>query len=162
MPPVPIIVCERRDLWAPALRRALGDSVALRSTRSLAECAEELAAAPGSLVTVELTARAVAALAEFIVRASEGLSPTRVIVVAERRLAEYKWWMREAGAVHFATSPRRLGMLQGLIARHAREVPGPPMSPRERIWARLPWAADGESVESVAPERPGTDRSKNF
>lgn len=136
-----MIVCERRDVWAPALRRALGEAASLRSTRGLGECAEALAAAPGSLVAVELTARAAGTLADFIVRTNQSLGRARVIVLAERRLAEYEWWMREAGAAHFATSPRRLDLLKGFVVRHARQVAGPPTSPRERIWARLPWGA---------------------
>ena len=139
MPPVRMIVCERRDVWAPALRRALGDAILLLPTRSLTECAGELAAAPGSLVAVELTVRIAAALAAFVGRTNDRMTPTRVIVLAERKLAEYEWWMREAGAVHFETSPRKLGVLSGLIARHARDVVPPPASLRDRIWMRLPW-----------------------
>jgi hypothetical protein len=137
-----MIVCERRDVWAPALRRTLGSAIELRVTRSLAECADELAAAPGCLLAVELTARIAAALAAFVDRVNQRGAPARVVVLAERGLAEYEEWMREAGAVHFETSPRRLGRLSGLVARHASKVAAPATSIRERIWMRLPWGEE--------------------
>ena len=63
----------------------------------------------------------------------------RVAVVADRSLAPGEWLMREAGAVHFTTSPRRLGSLAAAVGRHLEQVPRPPQGLAERIWATLPW-----------------------
>ena len=60
-------------------------------------------------------------------------------VVADRQWADYEWLMREAGAVHFVCSPRRVGPLAQLACRHLAQVPPPQQSLTERIWAALPW-----------------------
>ena len=143
MSAVRVIVCERRDLWAPALRAALGEAIAVRSVRSLTECDRELDDTPGALVAAELTADAAGRLCEFIGRLGDRRRSVRVIALAERALAEHEWRLREAGAVHFETSPRRLAALAALVARQRSEPGATARSTRERIWARLPWPGAG-------------------
>ena len=63
----------------------------------------------------------------------------RWAAVAARPLAHWQWLLREAGAVDFVVSPRRLGPLAQAICRHLASVPPPPQSLTERIWAGLPW-----------------------
>ncbi len=67
----------------------------------------------------------------------------RIAVVAQRNMARFEWLVREAGAVHFLTSPRRLTPLAGLVVRHLANVPLPSQTMMERIWASLPWAPPG-------------------
>lgn len=138
--PARLIVCERTGRWAVALRRELSDAkVRLQETRSIAECWEVLAGAPAGLAVVELTAPVVGELLEHLARLQRELPLARVAVVADRGLSDYEWLMREAGAVHFCCSPRRLGPLASLAVSHLAEAPQPRQSITGRIWADLPW-----------------------
>ena len=49
------------------------------------------------------------------------------------------WVLREAGAVHFVDSIRRVAPLARLACRHLAQVPPPQQSLSERIWTNLPW-----------------------
>ncbi len=137
-----LIVCERSGGWAVGLRRALqGAEVRIRETRSVTECWEELAEAPGGFVVVELTSAAAGELLGRMVRLQRDLPLARLAVVADRSLAAYEWLMREAGAVHFTCSPRQLGPVARLARRHLAEAPVPPQTLTDQIWASLPWKA---------------------
>jgi len=63
----------------------------------------------------------------------------RWAAVAERANASYEGLLREAGAMHFATSPRTADVLARLAVRHAARVPRPKASLAARIWESLPW-----------------------
>jgi DNA-binding NtrC family response regulator len=139
-PPARLIVCERRGTWAVALRRFLPSTeMRVYETRSLAECWEMLALARASFVVAELTRPGADELLDRMLRLSREHPLARVAVVAERALAPCEWLTREAGAVHFAISPRDLGSLAHLAARHLEAAPKPALSLVEQIWARLPW-----------------------
>ncbi len=138
-----LIVCERSGRWAVAMRRELvADGIRVHETRSLAECWEVLAAAPGSFVVVELTPANAETLLGRMAWLHSEFPLARITVVADRGLAAYEWLMREAGAVYFTCSPRRLGPAARLVRRHLDQVPSPPQSVVERIWASLPWGND--------------------
>jgi len=138
--PARVIVCERTGRWAVALRRAWpGESVQIWETRSLAECWEVLAEAPGSFIVLELDAAHVDALLQRMVGLSRDFPLARVAVVADRALADWQWLLRESGAVHFTCSPRRLGPVARLARRHLGEMPSPPRTVKQEVWARLPW-----------------------
>jgi hypothetical protein len=133
-------VCERTGRWAVALRRELaGAGVRVSETRSLADCWERLAEAPASFLVVELSAVTVDELLFRTARLQRDFPVARLAAVADRRLADYQWLMREAGAVHFTCSPRGLGPLARLACRHLAQVPAPQQTLSERIWATLPW-----------------------
>jgi len=135
-----LVVCERTGRWAVALRRELaGAGVRLREARNLADCWEGLAASPASFLVIELRASTLEELLRFTARLQQDFPIARLAVVADRRLAAYEWLMREAGAVHFTCSPRQLGPLARLACRHLAQVPTPPQTLTERIWASLPW-----------------------
>jgi hypothetical protein len=138
-----VITSETSGRWAVALRRELGPAVPLEQTRSVAECWERLARAPASLLVLELTASNVEALLGRMARREREYPRARVAVVAGRDLAGYEWLVREAGAVAFVTSPRRLAPLAELARRHLARRPDEPAGVAERIWAGLPW---GEHV----------------
>jgi hypothetical protein len=135
-----VIVCERTGRWAVALRRELAE-VGLRvyETRTLANCWQLLAEAPAGFAVVELTTPTAEDLFCRLARLQREFPSARVAVVAERNLAELQWVAREAGAVHFVSSLRQLGPLARLICRHLAQVPAPPQTLTERIWANLPW-----------------------
>ncbi|GAG23611.1 unnamed protein product, partial [marine sediment metagenome] len=113
-----LIVCERRGRWALGLRRELADTrLRVHETRSIAECWDQLAAAPSSFVVAELTGSTAEALLERLGRLRRDFPLARVAVVSDRCAADYEWLIREAGAVHFTCSPRRVGPLARLAAR---------------------------------------------
>jgi len=62
-----------------------------------------------------------------------------VAVVAERSLEAYEDLMREAGAVHFCTSPRQAKTLASLACRHLEQMPKPPRTFSQQVWDSLPW-----------------------
>jgi hypothetical protein len=104
----------------------------------LDDCFAELAASPASFVVLELGGD-VAEVLRRLVRQPREFPGARVAVVAERRQAAYEWLMREAGAVHFLCSPRRVGPLAQMACRHLAQVPPLQQNITERIWASLPW-----------------------
>lgn len=134
-----LIVCERTGRWAVALRRELGDAgVRVWETRTPADCREELAHSPASFAVVELGAN-LPKMLEWMTRQRRQFPATRFAVVADRRYADREPIVREAGAVHFVSSPRRVGLLARMACRHLAQVPPPQQSLTERIWSSLPW-----------------------
>ncbi len=101
--------------------------------------AEVLAEAPAGFLVLELTGKNGSWLVDTLVELQRHWRGARAAVVAERSLAEWEWLMREAGAVHFLTSPRRLAPLIDLACRHLAAAPVPRQTLSERIWASLPW-----------------------
>jgi hypothetical protein len=134
-----VVVCERSGRWAFGLRRVLARGLTLRETRSLAECEAELREAPGSFLVVELTAANLASTVELLERVQTEHRWARIAVVAERALAECEWAVREAGAIHFVTSPRKAAELARLAERHTALVPGTKRSLATQVWDSLPW-----------------------
>jgi hypothetical protein len=142
-----LIFCERSGDWAAAWRRVAGGrpSTTIVETRSLAECRETLEAldragsAAGFLI-VELHSANVDEALDLVWRVARRFPDVAVAVVAERELASYEELVRELGALHFATSPRRLGTLVRLGARHMARQPMPALDDRERVFASLPWS----------------------
>ncbi len=137
--PARLVVCERSGCWAIALRRELADAgVRVWETRTLADCFEELAESPASFAVVELAGDA-AGLLGYLARQAREFPRARLAVVADRRFTGYEGLMREAGAVCFLCSRRRIGRLAQLACRHLAQVPPPQQNLTERIWASLPW-----------------------
>jgi len=137
--PTRLIVCERTGRWATALRRELTASgVRVWETRTLDDCWKELAESPAAFVVLELT-KNMDGLLRLLARQPREFPSARLAVVAKRSLAGYEDLMREAGAVHFLTSPRQTGLLVRLACRHLSQVPPPQQSLTDRIWASLPW-----------------------
>jgi DNA-binding LytR/AlgR family response regulator len=137
------IVSERKGTWAAALRREPEASgTRIHQTRSLAEFWEMLQGAPASFVVAELTAANAEALVDRLARLPREHPLARVAVVAERSLAPYEPWVREAGAVAFLTSPRGLAPLAAMARRHLQQAPAPERGLAEQIWAGLPWGKE--------------------
>ena len=134
-----IVVCERRGIWAAGLRRHLPRQLRVCETRTLADCRRELTAAPASLVVVELTESNVAGALDLVVDVVRSFPWARVVAVAERGWEPYEWLLREAGAIHFITSPRKADMLARLAVRHVARLPVPPTTLVAEIWDSLPW-----------------------
>jgi hypothetical protein len=62
------------------------------------------------------------------------------VIVADRRLRPLEWLAREAGAVHFEVSPRRMAAIAALARRHLAAAPKADLPPTQRILANLPWS----------------------
>ena len=140
-----IIVCESTGRWAVALRRELGPLAAhLEETRSVIACWDRLAEVPESLIVAEVTTGNLERLLAKMARLESQFPRARVVVVADRRLADHEWLMREIGATMFVTSPRRLAPLAELARRHLAARSSQPSGVLERIWSELPWAEKAE------------------
>lgn len=138
--PPRLIACEQTGRWLVALRRELGEAdCRLQETRTLGDCWEQLAEHPASFVVLELLAANVPAVLDRLTHRERQFPAACVAVVADRSLRDYEWLLREAGAVHFVTSPRMLGPLAAVARRHWSQRPEPRLNLAERIWAGLPW-----------------------
>jgi hypothetical protein len=111
----------------------------VRQTRWLAECMAELEVAPASMLVLEVSAANLANVLELAVDLDRRFPLARLAVVADRGMESYEWVLREAGAVHFTTSPRTAGDLARIAVRHAACVPQPPATLAAQVWESLPW-----------------------
>jgi hypothetical protein len=122
------------------LRRKVAETgVRVWETRLLADCQAEIAQSPASLAVIELTSNNMPELLKTVQPWGRDYPLLRWVAVADRSLSEYEWLMREAGAAHFTCSPRQVAALAQLACRHLAQIPPPPQSLTERIWASLPW-----------------------
>jgi hypothetical protein len=133
------IVCERSGAWAAALRRHLPRELRLRETRTLADCRHELTAAPASLLVVEVSESNLGGVLDLAADVERLFPWARLVAVAPRGGEACEWLLREAGAIHFTTSPRSAAVLARLAARHAARIPLPRATPVAEIWDSLPW-----------------------
>ena len=136
------IVCERSGKWAAALRREPSiveeNVVEIRHTDELAAAID---ATPwAAVVVVELRSDGLAATLDALAMVERCGRRALPVAVADPELEETEAVAREAGAVHFITSPRRMVELVTLGRRHQARVPAPAQSLRERVLAQLPWS----------------------
>jgi hypothetical protein len=136
-----VIVCERRGAWATALAGGLPGEMGLRQTRGLDDCAAELEMAPASLLVLELTRENLLRLLEMLSGLGRRYPLARAIVVAAREFERYEWLVREAGALHFATSPRAGAQLVRLAMRQAQSGNSTEGETDAQAWTALPWTA---------------------
>jgi DNA-binding NtrC family response regulator len=145
MPAQPLFVLERDGHWAAALRRELdsaGVRVTLIETRSWDEVWKALGESPTALVAAELSEAAAGRLLAALARVERRHPRAAMVVLADRRLAPYRDLLREAGALHFITSPRRLSEVADIVRRRSARFEGIVESTGrlEEIRANLPWA----------------------
>jgi DNA-binding NarL/FixJ family response regulator len=139
-----LIVLERDGHWAAALRRELdfaGVRATVSETRSWDEVWQALGQSPTALVAAELTEAAAGRLLAALARVERRHPQAAIVVLADRRLAPYRDLLREAGALHYITSPRRLSEIADIVRRRAArfESAAGPAGPLEEIRANLPW-----------------------
>jgi hypothetical protein len=135
-----LIVCEGSGQWSIGLRNELASTgVRVWECRSLPEAWDALRQTPAAFVIVEAVRENLDNLLRRAAWFSRDFPHGRIAVVAQRNMARFEWLLREAGAVHFLTSPRRLAPLAGLAVRHLAGVPLPSQTMVQRIWASLPW-----------------------
>jgi len=134
-----VIVCERRGIWAAGLRSHLPREIRVFETRTPADCRRELVVSPASLVAVELQPSNVAGTLNLLADVKGRFPLSRAVAMAERGWEPYEWLLREAGAIHFTTSPRQSAALARLAVRLAGRVPVPRTTLVAQIWDSLPW-----------------------
>ena len=138
--PVGLIVCEKTNRWAIALRRALGRQASLiRETRSLPGCQREALAAPASFVALQVTKTNLEGALEVIQTCGRLLPNVRFAALIDPALQDASGALREAGAVHVASTTASAEELARLALRHIALAPAEPLPLREQIWQRLPW-----------------------
>ncbi len=139
-----LIVCEAHGTWSVGLHRELAETgVRVWECRSLPEAWEALRQTPAAFLVAEVTPENIEDLLRRTAWFSRDFPHARIAVVAPRTMARLEWLLREAGAVHFVTSPRRLPHLAGLVVRHLANAPLGSQTMVERIWASLPWGRQG-------------------
>lgn len=140
MPHAKVIFCEKSGRWAAALRRALRDEpVSIAETRSLSQCDEALAAAPASLVAIEVTSKTLESLVQTIARVRNELPFARVVGLLDNGLDQAEPVLREAGAADLFHSLRDAPALARLAQRHLALTSPAGQSFHEAIAERLPW-----------------------
>jgi DNA-binding NtrC family response regulator len=139
-----LVVCERDGTWSAALRGELAEAgLHVWECRSLTETWDALAQTPAAFVIVEALRENLDDLLRRMAWCTRDFPQARMAVVAARSMARFEWLLREAGAVDFLTTQRRLTRLAGMVVRHLASVPPPPQTLVERIWASLPWEPPG-------------------
>lgn len=135
-----LIIAERFGGWATAIRIELAETgVRLWEVGPRPKVPSLLAGAPASFLILELTVKNPPRLLDMLAQIQRDWSDTRAAVVADRSLAQWERLMREAGAVHFLVSPRKLAPLVKLACRHLAAAPTLRQTLSERIWSSLPW-----------------------
>lgn len=135
-----LIVCERTGSWCVALRRLIRPTVAeIIETRSLAECRQTLELRPASFLVLEATDENAPALLGWLTRLEREDPLARAAVVADRRLEPWQWGAREAGALAFVASQRRLQPLADMASMFFASQTKPELGLVERVWDSLPW-----------------------
>jgi hypothetical protein len=142
-----LIVLERDGRWAAAARREINDeAVRLVEVRSWDECWQRLAEQPSALIAAELTETNIDACLAGLHYIESRFPHAALLVLADRKLEPCRALLREAGALHFITSPRRLGEVKAILGRRRNQsYPAIRASnPLDQIIAELPWS---ESLE---------------
>ena len=133
------IICERSSSWAAAMRAMVMDIGArIRETRTLAECEIELEHSPTAVVAVEVTAENLARTLHCVDAWRATYPGALPVALLAREDRQYEEVLREAGAAHVATGPRRLHGIAELIEVRTRRRSGRP-NMLEQVWAGLPW-----------------------
>jgi hypothetical protein len=133
-----LITCEKRGSWASALRRHIDFTV--YETRALAACWREVTARPHSFLVLELTRENGELLVGRLNDLGREFPGAAAVVVTERHLRRLEWLVREAGAIHFEVSPRRLRFVAEMARRHLSAAPAADLTPTQRILESLPWS----------------------
>jgi hypothetical protein len=135
----PLIVCERRGVWATALVRHLPSPLQMIQARAVSQCKSELERCPAAFLVLEVARDNLASMLELLRRLEWRFPAARALVVAPRDMLDYEWLLREAGAVHFCVSPREGKSLARVAERHLRGAAQSINGPLARLRAQVPW-----------------------
>jgi hypothetical protein len=153
-----VIVLEHDGHWAAELRHELGrsrsnslhpdsmpprhEAVRVIEIRSWDEIWQRLAHDPAALVAAELTDTNPDSVLAALSRMDRQFPQAAMLILTNRQLVPYRRLLREAGALHFVTSPRRLGeMMQILVRRCGKSSAAIEATGRtDEILGNLPWS----------------------
>ena len=143
MSDVGLVICERRNRWAVALRRSLAESsLRVVETRTLDDCRREAERAPWAVVVCEISQENAEAVLRFLVESQVDANSPPVVVVGQRELRESEAAFRTAGAVHAVFTARELGGVARMVLRQAEQRPEQDASSlAEWAWSQLPWGS---------------------
>jgi hypothetical protein len=157
-----VVVLERDGHWAAALRHELGrsrpqslhpdsspprhEAVRVIEVRSWDEFWQRLAQVPAALVAAELTDTNIDSVLAALSRMDRQFPEAAMLILTNRQLVPFRRLLREAGALHFVTSPRRLDEVVEIVLRRFARLPAATSSAGRvvEILAELPWS---EAVE---------------
>jgi FixJ family two-component response regulator len=139
------MVCEGDGQWAAALRREM-PGAPLLETRALGDLLQRLPACLAAVVILELTSENKSQLLAAILQIARQFPQVMPIVMAKRQLSAWEDACREAGAIHFVASPRRVAEVTEIVQRRAANLrqsdaddTDEHQSIEDRILATLPW-----------------------
>jgi hypothetical protein len=136
-----LIVCERTTRWAIALRAALAGPPRLVETRSLSQCAAELAQSPASLAAVETTGANLGLVLELLDHMSQRFPRARAVALIEPELLPAAVLLREAQAIDVLAWAHEAPRVARLARRQFDLAPRRQLGLHELVAQRMPWAA---------------------
>ncbi|MDE0736491.1 MAG: hypothetical protein OSB47_11755 [Pirellulaceae bacterium] len=110
---------------------------------------EALQQSPASFLGLELTGDNFESVACSLKELSRDYPRARAVVLTSRPFQHYEWILREAGAVDFLASPRRLRLLAAMANRHIGQIQPDSTIADQTIWQRLPWRPRHDTNEST-------------
>src|SRR5262245_32095511 len=152
MPSCRLIVCEKSNHWAPSLRDALADDPAqgpptIVETRSLAGCEAALAAAPASLVAIEITATNLEAVLSSMARIQEQYPRAALVGLLTAEAISAAELVREAGAIDAVSSVLDTPRVARLARRQLATAPQQELSFQEFVAEQMPWPAQATTQD---------------
>ncbi len=141
-----LIVSEDKPLWARLFRPiAQQAGIQLQEVRGLTQLRQAVAAAPASVVGIQVT-RLGLIPGLTTIRWIKQNSAATVIAMIPREVAPWTWSLREFGSDQIVVSPLDLQPTAWIVKRHvrlvfeSRQASRPTAgSYREQVWRQLPW-----------------------
>jgi hypothetical protein len=144
MPACRLIVCEKTNHWAIALRGALANGeTRIIETRSLPGCEEALAQSPQSVVAIEVTAHNLPSVVEFIPQIDQQFPQAIMVGLLQEDLAGAESLLREAGAIDTIASVLDAPRIARLAQRQARRSPRQEVELSDFVADLMPWGQSG-------------------
>jgi hypothetical protein len=137
-----MLVFERTSLWAPALRMACRGELPIVETRSLDDCRRVLPECPDCFQVLAVAQQDLDEVVSHLLAINGRWRRACAAAVVDRSLRQCRWLLREAGAVHVASSAADLMRLGRIARRHWRQVhraADAAGSQPPAIRDRLPW-----------------------
>ena len=134
-----VILCERSGRGAAAILRHLPAATRLVQVRGREQCLTCVAAAPTSIVALELTAVNAHEIVELTCQIQGRYPWSTIVALAGDDAAECEQLARETGMAHVFYSPRDLAPWRQMAERHFARIPLMPEEFAESVWDSLPW-----------------------
>lgn len=144
-----LVLCEQQNDWAIAIVRAQRRlRPVLCETRSLCQMSDALELSPRSFLGIELTATNFESILTTLINISRNYPQAVAVILSSRHLRRYEAVLRQAGAIDFLVSTRRLPTLLEMINRHFNLHAPVPSSSAQSVWQRLPWQPRRDTTDA--------------